>query len=170
MKNIKFKNVTIYIVGANGEPHEYHKNNDYKNKTEQDICDIFNLSPFHYATELDGFEGSFKSFNTYNWGAPITLCGVHCDEIYDGIAIVNIHLGGDVRGNYSSPYICKEVDAILSQTTFLDIELSNGEIYTFDCDNSEAYFNFDNFDPYCINFDDCLSKQQYKEIKDKKNT
>ena len=30
MENLKFKNVTIYVIGANGEMFEYHKNNEYK--------------------------------------------------------------------------------------------------------------------------------------------
>ena len=29
--SIKFKEVTIYLTGANGEIHEHHKNNEYKN-------------------------------------------------------------------------------------------------------------------------------------------
>lgn len=168
-KNIKFKNVEISVICANGEVHTYYKNNNYKKYTEQEIAELFNLKPFHYATELDGVDTTFKSFNTYNWGAPFTFCGVHGEDIYDGIAIVNIHLGGDARGNYSEPYICEEVDAILSQSTFLDIELTNGEIYSFDCDNSESYFDFDTLDPYYIDFEEPLSKKQYKEIKDKKN-
>lgn len=170
MKNLKFKNVTIYVVGANGESHEYHKNNEYKNKNKEDVIKIFDLEPFYIATSLDGYElSNMKSFNTCNWSAPFTLCGSASEDIYDGIAIVNIHLGGDVRGNYSEPYICEEVDALFMQSTFLDVELSNGEIYSFDCENGEAYFDFETFDPYYIDFDKEVSKEILKELKEKSN-
>lgn len=172
MKNketIKFKNVAISIIGANGESHLYHENNDYKNKTEEDIANIFNLEPFYMATDLDEVEVTFKSFNTYNWGAPFTLCGVAPEDIYEGVAIVNIHLGGDVRGNYSKPYICEEVDALISQNSYLIIELTNGDTFTFDCDNGEAYFDFDTFDAYYIDFNKELTQEQLDELKDKNN-
>lgn len=170
MKNLKFKNVTIYVVGANGEMHEYRKNNEYKNTNKDDVIKIFNLEPLHMATYLEGYNlNNLKGFNTYNWNAPFTLCGVSSEDIYDGIAIVNIHLGGDARGNYSEPYICEEVDALFMQSSFLEIELSNGEFFSFDCDNSEAYFDFETFDPYYIDFDKVLTGEQLEEIKDKNN-
>ena len=105
MKNLKFKTVTIYVQGANGDMFEYHKNNEYKNTTKEDVIKIFDLEPLHYATNLENVNLG-KSFNTYNWGAPFTLCGVAPEDIYDGVALVNIHLGGDARGYYSEPYIC----------------------------------------------------------------
>ena len=170
MKDIKFKNVTIHLLGANGETFLHHENNEYKNTTKEDIINIFKLEPLHYATVLDEIEvGTFKSFNTYNWNAPVTLCGVMSEDIYDGVAIVNIHLGGDARGNYSEPYICDEPECILSQSTFLDIELTNGETFTFDCDNGEGYFSFDTFDTYYIDFDKNISEDIYKELTDKNN-
>lgn len=168
MESIKFKNVTIYLCGANSEFYEYHKNNEYKNTSKENIIDIFNLDPLHYATILDNIDiGTFKSFNTYNWGAPITLCGSASEDIYNGIAIVNIHLGGDARGNYSEPYICREPEAVFTQNTILNIELTNGKTYSFDCDNGEAYFNFDTFDPYYINFDENVTLEQLDELKEK---
>jgi hypothetical protein len=166
MKNLKFKNVTIYLTGANGESFEYHKNNEYKNTTKEDVINIFNLEPLHYTTVLEDTKFD-KSFNTYNWNAPITLCGVASEDIYEGVALVNIHLGGDVRGNYSEPYICEEVDVLFMQSTYLNIELTNGEIYSFDCDNSEAYFDFDTFDVYDIDFDKELTSEQLEELKEK---
>ena len=166
MKNLKFKNVTIYIAGANGEMFEYHKNNEYKNTTKEDVINIFKLEPLHYASELEG-NNFTTSFNTYNWSAPITLCGVAPEDIYDGVALVNIHLGGDVRGNYSKPYICEEPEALFSQSTFLDIELTNGDIFSFDCDNGEGYFDFDTFDPYHIDFDKNITKEQLEELTEK---
>lgn len=168
MESIKFKNVTIYVTGANGEMFEYHHNNEYKNTSKQDIINMFDLEPLHYASELEGNE--FKeSFNTYNWGAPITLCGVYSGEIYDGIGLVNIHLGGDARGNYSEPYICNDLEAVFSQSTYLSVELTNGEIFSFDCDNGEGYFEFDTFDAYYIDFDAEITKECYNELKDKNN-
>ena len=169
MKNeIKFKNVEISVVGANGEPHLYHKNNNYKNQSKEDVIDVFKLEPFYMATCLDGYElSNIKTFNTYNWSAPFTLCGSMCEDVYDGIAIVNIHLGGDARGNYSEPYICEEPEALLSQSSYLNIELTNGETYFFDCDNGEAYFDFESFDPYWINFDEGLTIEQLNELKEK---
>jgi hypothetical protein len=169
MKDLKFKNVTIYVTGANGEMFEYHHNNEYKNQSKEDIINIFKLEPFHMASYLEDELSNPKSFNTYNWGAPITLCGVASEDIYEGVALVNIHLGGDVRGNYSEPYICDEPESIFLQSTFLDVELSNGETFSFDCDNGEGYFNFDTFDAYYIDFDEDISEEQYKELTDKQN-
>jgi hypothetical protein len=166
MKNLKFKNVTIYISGANGNQFEYHKNNEYKNQSKEDVINIFNLEPLHYANVLEDFD--FKqSFNTYNWNAPYIFDGVASEDIYDGVALVNIHLGGDARSNYSEPYFCVEPEVIFSQQTYLDIELSNGEIYTFNCDNGEAYFDFETFDPYYIDFDKELTNEQIEELKEK---
>lgn len=170
MNNLKFRNVSIYVTGANGEQHLYHENNEYKNRTKEDIIKVFKLEPLHYATHLDGVEvGTFKSFNTYNWGAPFTLCGVMSEDIYGGVALVNIHLGGDARGNYSEAYICEEPEALLSQNAYLSIELNNGDTYNFDCDNSEAYFNFDTLDPYYIDFEKELTPEQITELEDKNN-
>ena len=166
MKNLKFKTVTISIVGANSEIFEYHKNNEHKNTTKEDIINIFKLEPLGMANILDD-EKNMKSFNSYNWGAPYTFDGVASEDIYDGIALVNIHLGGDARGNYSEPYICHEPEAIFQQITYLDIELSNGEIFSFSCDNSEAYFDFDTLDPYYIDFDKNITKEQLEELTEK---
>lgn len=169
MRNIKFKNVTIYITGANGEDFEYHHNNEYKNTSKEDIVNIFKLEPLHYATVLDGENiGTYKSFNTYNWGAPYIFCGVMPEDI-GGASLVNIHLGGDARGNYSEPYICEETDALISQSTFLNIELTNGDKYSFDCDNIEAYFDFETFDPYYINFEENVTEEQIEELEEKSN-
>ena len=170
METVKFKTVSVYVTGANGEQHLYHENNEYKNRTKEDIIEVFKLEPLHYATHLDGVEvGTFKSFNTYNWNAPFTLCGVMSEDIYEGVALVNIHLGGDARGNYSEAYICEEPEALLSQNAYLFIELSNGDTYNFDCDNSEAYFNFDTLDPYYIDFENELTQEQITELEDKNN-
>ena len=167
MKNIKFKTVTIYVMGANGEMFEYHKNNEYKNTTKEEVINIFNLEPLRMANVLDGNLENPKAFNTYNWNAPFTFDGVASEDIYNGVAIVNIHLGGDARGNYSEPYVCEEPEAIFSQNTYLDVELTNGYIFTFDCGNGEAYFEFDTFDPYWINFDENITKEQLKELTEK---
>tara|TARA_R110001606_G_scaffold381872_1_gene543334 strand:- start:318 stop:833 length:516 start_codon:yes stop_codon:yes gene_type:complete len=170
MSKLKFETVSIYVTGANGEQHLYYENNEYKNRTKEDIIEVFKLEPLHYATHLDGLEvGTFKSFNTYNWNAPFTLCGVMSEDIYEGVALVNIHLGGDARGNYSEAYICEEPEALLSQNAYLFIELSNGDTYNFDCDNGEAYFNFDTLDPYYIDFDKELTLEQITELEDKNN-
>ena len=166
MKNLKFKNVTISLAGANGEIFEYYKNNEHKNQSKEDVINIFNLEPLHMANVLDEIN-NMKSFNTYNWGAPYTFDGVANEDIYEGIAVVNIHLGGDVRGGYSEPYICKEPEVIFSQNTYLDVELSNGEIFSFTCNNAEAYFNFDTFDVYYIDFEKELTLEQLTELKEK---
>ena len=168
MTNLKFKNVTIYISGANGEQFEFHKNNEYKNTSKQDVINIFKLEPLHMCNTLEGCDlSNCKSFNSYNWGAPYIFDGVASEDIYDGIAIINIHLGGDARGNYSEPYICEEPEAIFLQSTYLDIELSNGQIFSFSCENSEGYFNFDTLDPYYINFDENVTLEQLEELKEK---
>jgi len=166
MKDLKFKNVTIYVTGANGEQFEYHKNNQYKNTTKEDIINIFKLEPLYMCNILDGIN-NMKSFNSYNWGAPYTFDGVASEDIYEGVALVNIHLGGDVRGNYSEPYVCEEPEAIFLQSTYLDIELTDGQIFSFSCDNSEAYFDFDNLDPYYIDFNKEVTNEQINELTEK---
>lgn len=166
MKNLKFKNVTIYVTGANGETFEYYKNNEYKNQSKEDIINIFKLEPLYMANVLES-NNLDKAFNTYNWSAPYTFDGVASEDIYNGVALVNIHLGGDVRCNYSEPYICEEPEAIFLQSTFLDIELTNGDIYTFYCDNSEGHFDFNTFDPYYIDFSKELTIEQLEELKEK---
>jgi hypothetical protein len=163
----KFKNVTILIGGANGELFEYHRNNEYKRLSKESIINMFDLEPLHYATSLEGKINNPKSFNTYNWNAPITLCGVANDDIYEGVAIVNIHLGGDARGNYSEPYICEDVESLFTQSTFLEIELTNGETFSFDCDNGEAHFDFETFCPYDIDFENYLTECQLTELKER---
>ena len=167
MENIKFKEVVIYITGGNGEMHQYFKNNEYQNQDIEDIVKIFNLEKLHYATVLDGEKiGEFKSFNTYNLNAPYTFCGVMPEGVY-GASIVNIHLGGDARGNYSEPYICEETECLIFQQTQLCIELTNGETFNFDCDNSEGFFDFYSFDPYYIDFEKPLTEEQLKELEEK---
>jgi len=61
------------------------------------------------------------------------------------------------------------MDSLISQSTFLNVELTNGEHYTIDCDNGEGYFDLDTFDPYDINFDEALTEDQLEEIEDKFN-
>jgi len=171
MKNkVYFKTVEISVVCANGGLHPYHKNNDYIQYNERETAELFDLEPLYYATALDGeIKGEMTSFNTYNWGAPFTFCGVSHKNLYDGIAIVNIHLGGDARGNYSGPYICDEPEALLSQSAFLYVELSDGSKFNFDFDNGEAFFDFDTFDPYWIDFDEPLTDEQIEELNNKNN-
>ena len=166
--NIKIKECTVYVMVANGELAEYHKNNEYTKYNEQQTAELFHLEPLHYGTELEGANLS-ETFNTCNWNAPFTFCGSYSGEIYDDApSVVNIHLGGDVRGNYSKPYICNDVEALLLQNSFVEFELDNREIYTIDSDNSEAYFDL-MLDPYYIDLDDYITQEQYNELKEKSN-
>lgn len=165
MKNLttKIKTVSIYIIGANGESYLYHENNEYKMNDLPTIIKCFKLQPLHFATELEGLEFG-EPFNTYNWGAPVTFCGVHEKDDPYGKGLVNIHLGGDARGNYSEPYFCEEMYAILCQDTILDVELTNGDIYSITCDNGEGYFNLDHLDPYWVDLDEPVSKDLINEL------
>jgi len=164
--NIKIKECTICVMVANGEFAEYHKNNEYKKYNEEQTAELFHLEPLHYGSELEGANLS-ETFNTYNWSAPFTFCGAYSGDFYDTTpSVVNIHLGGDVRGNYSKPYICNDVEALFSQTAYATFVLSNGDEFTIDSDNSEAYFDLI-LDPYYIDFDENITKEQYKELKDK---
>ena len=165
--SVKFKTVSIYVSGANGESHLYHENNDYQNRSKEDVIRIFKLEPLHMATELDGYDlGNMTTFNTYNWNAPYTLCGVSPEDMYDGASIVNIHLGGDARGNYSEPYICEETPALFLQMACLEVELTNGDTYSITCDNSEAYFDIEGIDPYCIEFDAEVTSEQIEILEE----
>lgn len=166
--NIKIKECTVYVTVSNGGFTEYHKNNEYVKYNENQIAEMFELEPLHYGTELEGANLT-HTFNTYNWNAPFTFCGAYSGEVYDDThSVVNIHLGGDARGNYSKPYICNDMEAIMLQSSFVTFELSNGEIFTIDSENSEAYFDLI-LEPYFIDFDKFLTIEQYNELKEKTN-
>jgi hypothetical protein len=51
------------------------------------------------------------------------------------------------------------------QNAHVDFELSNGEFFTIDSENSEAYFDFI-LDPYFIDFDKPLTNEEYEELKE----
>ena len=162
--NIKIKNAKIYVTGGNGESFLYHKNNEDIKFTESEIADIFDLEPLTFGNKLEGAKLD-HTFNTYNHGAPFIFDGVYSGEIYDDTpSVINIHLGGDARGNYSRPYICDDIEPLLSQNSFLEIELSNGENFFMDCDNSEASFDL-LIDPYFVDFNEPLTSEQYQELK-----
>ena len=167
-KQVKFDKVQVYIYGGE-DTAVYFEDNEYKLKDESEIARLFGLEPFHFANVLVNENTcELNAFNTYNWGAPIVLDGVYCEDM--NFALVNIHRGGDARGNYSAPYICEtsmDVDAILSQNTELYIALSDGTEYHLHCDNGEAYFPFDTFDPYHVDFDEPLTKEQIAELNEK---
>jgi len=167
-KEVTFDTVQINIFGAH-DIKAYMRNNEHLIDTESDVAELFGLEPFHYAGMLADFDTErLQAFNTYNWGAPIILAGVYSEEM--DFALVNVHRGGDARGNYSAPYICEDYDdvhALLSQNTELYIALSDGTQYSLYCENGEAYFPFDTFDPYWIHFDEPLTDEQIAEIKEK---
>lgn len=165
--NIKVKECTVFVMVANGEQAIYHKNNEFIKYSEEQTANLFELEPLHYGTELEGANLS-ETFNTYNWNSPFTFCGIYSGEIYDETpSVVNIHLGGDARGNYSKPYICKDIESIMLQNSSVDFELSNGEFFTIDCENSEGYFDLI-LDPYFIDFDKPLTIKEYEELKELK--
>ena len=166
--DIKVKNVSIFVSVANGEFTEIYKNNEWKQYSEIETAKLFELEPLHYGSELEGANLS-ETFNTYNGNAPFVFCGVYSGEVYDDApSVVNIHLGGDVRGNYSKPYICKDMEAIMLQSSFVEFELDNGETYVIDCDNGEAYFDL-SIDPNYIDLDAYITEAQYNELKEKSN-
>tara|TARA_R110000744_G_scaffold278349_1_gene390610 strand:+ start:47 stop:571 length:525 start_codon:yes stop_codon:yes gene_type:complete len=164
--NIKVKECTIFVTVANGEFAEYHKNNEHIKYNEEQTANLFELEPLHYGSELEGANLS-ETFNTYNWGAPFTFCGSYSGEVYDQTpSVVNMHLGGDARGNYSKPYICNDIEALFSQSAHVSFVLSNGEEFALDCENGEAYFDL-MLDPYFIDFDQNITIEQYNELKEK---
>ena len=164
--NIKVKNVSIFVGVANGEFTEIYKNNVWKQYSETETAKLFALEPLHYGTELEGANLS-ETFNTCNWNAPFTFCGSYSGEVYDVTpSVVNIHLGGDSRGNYSKPYVCNDLESLFLQDSFVEFELDNGEIYTIDCENGEAYFDL-LIDPHYIDLYDYITEDQYKELKEK---
>ena len=163
---IKIESIEINLI----TPREFvtiWKDGEYINPTEGDLIEIFEAEPFHYASALEGGY-TFTAFNTSNYGAPIVLCGVFSDGCE--LAVVNFHRGGDIRGNYGSPYLIEGYDnvlALISQQTELTIELSNGEIYRQYSENSEAYYNFDSFNIDFIDLEEFIvNKEIYTEIKD----
>ena len=163
---IKIESIEINLITPR-ELLTIWKDGDYINPTEGDLIDIFEAEEIHYASALEGsFE--FHAFNTSNYGSPIVLCGVYSEEFE--LAVVNFHRGGDIRGNYGSPYLIQGYDnvtALISQQTELTIELSNGETFRQYCENSQAYFNFDSFNIDFIDLEEFIvDKEIYTEIKD----
>jgi hypothetical protein len=164
---IKIESIEISLITPK-ELLTIWKDGEYINPTEGDLIEIFEAEPLHYATALQGsFE--FHAFNTSNYGSPIVLCGVYSEEFE--LALINFHRGGDIRGNYGSPYIVEGYDnvtSLISQQTELTIELSNGEIYRQYCENSEAYYNFDSFNIDFIDLEELvLTDEMYTEITEK---
>lgn len=158
------KEVKIFLHTPNAQMVIF-ENGDWKNPTNNEIIEAFYLTPFHYGTILDDVKGPFNSFNTYNHNAPLTICGAFNEGL--DFAIFNLHNGGDARGNYSAPYYSDDYDAIesiLSQQTYLYIETSAGPIYLIDCENGEAYFDFETFDIFDLKEGDELSEDQLKEL------
>lgn len=161
---IKIESIEINLLLPNSMATIW-KDGQYMDFTEGDLIEMFEAESLHYATALQGsFE--FHAFNTSNYGSPIVLCGVYCDSF--DLAIVNFHRGGDIRGNYGSPYIVEGYDnvtSLISQQTELTIELSNGETFRQYCENSEAYFNFDTFNIDFIDIEEFyLNDEMYTEI------
>ncbi len=159
------KQVKIFLHTPNGSL-EIWDNGDFVNPTNDQIIKAYDLHPFHYGTILDNAQGPFKSFNTYNYNAPLTICGAFNEDL--DFAILNLHNGGDPRGNYSAPYYSDDYDAIssiLSQQSYLWLDTDKG-IFTIDCDNGEAYFNslFDTFEVHELKEGDELTPEQLDEL------
>ena len=157
------KEVKIFLHTPNAQMLIFD-NGDWENPTNEEIIEAFDLAPFHYGTILDNVQGPFNSFNTYNHNAPLTICGSFNEGL--DFAIFNLHNGGDARGNYSAPYYSDNYDSIesiLSQQTYLYIETTEGH-FTIDCDNGEAYFNFDTFDLFDLKEGDELTEDQLNEL------
>jgi len=164
---IKIESIEITML-TSSVPFLLWKDGDYMGNTEADLIELFEAEPFHYATVLEG-NYNFSAFNTYNYGAPIVLCGVH-DENFD-IAIVNFHRGGDARGNYGSPYFIEGYDNVtnlIAPQYELLITLDNGEQFYRQCENSEMHFPFDTFDIDLIDLEEfTMSQEIYEEINQK---
>ena len=163
MKTIK--NTTISVICANGTAYDYNVNGEYIQYKEREIAKMFGLEPLGFANVLEDTNLT-TTFNTYNWNAPFTFDGVHCEDVYDGVALVNIHLGGDVRGNYSNVYVCEEVDALLLQNSDLTIEFTDGSTLGFCCENGEAYFDIDFLDLYINNVGRQLTDKEHQALLD----
>ena len=164
---IKIESIEINLITPNNLVTIW-KDGEYINLTEGDLIEIFQAEPFHYASVLEG-SYNLHAFNTSNYGSPIVLCGVYSEEFE--LAVVNFHRGGDIRGNYGSPYIIEGYDnvtALISQQTELTIELSNGETLCQYCENSEAYYTFDTFDIDLIDIEEFyLNDKMYTELTEK---
>lgn len=163
-KTEKILEVKIFVTTSRGVI-EVYSNGDWVNPSVDEMVESFGLEPFNYGTILDGVGGPFIGFNTYNQNAPITLCGAFNDS--NNFAIVNLHLGGDARGNYSRPYYIDNDDDLhhlFSQFSFLSIETDEGTYYR-ECDNGEAYFPFDTFDLDDLKEGNELSGEQLEELK-----
>lgn len=164
---IKIESIEINLITPR-ELLTIWKDGEYINPTEGDLIEIFEAESFHYASVLEG-SYNLHAFNTSNYGSPIVLCGVYSEEFE--LALVNFHRGGDIRGNYGSPYFIQDyenVTALISQQTELTIELSNGETFRQYCENSEAYFNFDTFNIDFIDIEEFyLNDEMYNELTEK---
>ena len=141
-QSVFFEAIEINLLTSEGS-FPYFEDGQYK---EIDPVEAFGLVEFYWGTHLDGVEGPFTMFNTYNWGAPIVICGARSEC---GVAIVNLHKGGDPRGNYSGPYFVEDSGDIFSQDLELYIRLSNGREFratSWEFHGTELHFN--TFDLY----------------------
>lgn len=164
---LKIESIEINLITPNNLLTIW-KDGNHINPTEGDLIEIFEAEEFHYATVLEG-DYTFHAFNTSNYGAPITLCGVYSEEF--DLAVVNFHRSGDIRGNYGSPYVIEGYDnvtCLIAQSTELTIELSNGETFHQYCENSEAYYPFDSLDIDLIDIEEFyLNDEMYTELTEK---
>lgn len=140
--SVFFEAIEINLLTSQGS-FPYFEDGQFQ---ELDPVEAFGLEEFYWANELDGLVGPFTAFNTYNWGAPVVIDGARSEC---GAAVVNIHRGGDVRGNYSGPYFVEDSGDIFSQDLELYIRLSNGREFRASSGEFCAVdFFFDTFDVY----------------------
>lgn len=140
--SVFFEAIEINLITSQGS-FPYFEDGQFK---ELDPVEAFGLEELYWGTHLDGVEGPFTAFNTYNWGAPVVIAGARSEC---GAAVVNIHRGGDVRGNYSGPYLVEDSEDIFTQTLELYIRLSNGrEFRATTSDFCACDFFFETFDVY----------------------
>lgn len=114
------------------------------------VCDVFEVLEGMKDIEIQLDEESFyeilnsgKGDNTYNWGANISndlnfnwIDGVGC--------LVRVHLGGDVRGNYSSWFAIENTESLYDTEGVMQYKPIN-ERYSADMDAfAEGFEVYDN--------------------------
>ena len=88
---------------CNFNPFSYEEDQDYWNKFDR-VCKVLGLKPSEY------IGGDESGYNTYNYDNDLSqdfLWRILEDDEGSYYVLISIHLGGDIRGNYSDTVLLK---------------------------------------------------------------
>ena len=140
LNHLKEFEVTEYCI------EEYDDAGYIENETIYNITNDEDISKY-----IDYLEGEYgleyrDGDNTYNWSSPI-MNNLHWEHYYSETLdkhyyVCNVHLYGDVRGNYSDSFILETYNDYV----FLETLSESDEFYTLeDKEGNEIYFQLSIF-------------------------